>query len=84
MIEPKLLAMLRCPSTGSELKLAEKTLVSRINQAIDRGTLRDRGDQKISQAIDGGLVNNAGDRLYPIRGNIPAMIVDESIDLGKL
>ena len=84
MIEPKLLAVLRCPVTGGELKLAEKTLVERLNAAIDGGTLRDRQDQKVTQAIDGGLVTSDTNRLYPIRGGIPTMIADESIELSQL
>lgn len=84
MIEPKLLAVLRCPVTGEGLELAEKKLIERLNAAIQRGALRDGQDQKITQLIEAGLVTGKGDRLYPIRGSIPIMIADESIELVQL
>ncbi len=84
MIDPNLVAMLRCPQTGSTLKLAEKTLVERLNMAIGGGALRDRQGQKINQSIDGALVTSDGQRLYPIRGGIPTMIADESIERSQL
>ncbi len=84
MIEPKLIALLRCPLSGSELVLAEKTLVGRVNDEIEKGTLRDRADGQITQVIDGGLVTADRGRLYPIRGQIPTLIADEAIELGQL
>ncbi len=33
------------------------------------------------EKIDGGLVREDGKCLYPIRGNIPIMLIDEAIPL---
>jgi uncharacterized protein YbaR (Trm112 family) len=84
MIEPKLVAVLRCPKTGQRLEVAENTLVQRVNAAIQKGQLRDHQEQRIGEAIGGGLVTSDGMRLYPIRNQIPTMIVDESIPLQQL
>lgn len=84
MIEPKLIAVLRCPISGKPLEIAAKPLVERVNAAIASGSLRDRHDQKIDEPIDEGLVTIDGDRLYPVRGEIPTMIADESIDVKQV
>jgi uncharacterized protein YbaR (Trm112 family) len=83
MIDPKLLDMLRCPIDGSRLQLAENAVVNGLNEAIGRGEVRDRQDQKVSEPLDGGLVNKAANRLYPIRGGIPSLVVNEAIELDK-
>lgn len=84
MIEPKLVAVLRCPETGQRLEIAQKTLVQQVNAEIRSGRLRDHQDQKIDREIGDGLVTGDGARLYPIRDEIPTLIVDESIPLQQL
>jgi uncharacterized protein YbaR (Trm112 family) len=81
MIDPKLINLLRCPSDGSRLHLADPLLVARINGQIQQGVARDRQDQRVIEPIDGGLVNEKGDRVYPIRGGIPTLVADEAIRL---
>jgi uncharacterized protein YbaR (Trm112 family) len=61
--------------------LADDPLIQRVNQAISDGTARDQLDERVTAPIDGGLVNSTADRLYPIRGGIPTLIVDEAIGL---
>ena len=84
MIEPKLVAVLRCPETGQQLEIATETLIQRVNTAIRSGQLRDHQEQRIVREIGDGLVTGDGSRLYPIRDQIPTMIVGESIPLQQL
>ncbi len=84
MIDPKLLAMLRCPIAGSELQLAENSLIQRLQTAIERGEARDRLEQKVSEGIEGGLVDPGHTWLYPIRGGIPSLVAEEAIDIANL
>ena len=84
MIEPKLIAMLRCPLSGSKLKVAEKTVIERLNRLVAAGELRDHQDQKIAEPIEAGLVTENDARLYPVRNSIPTMVADESIELGQI
>ncbi len=84
MIDEKLIQMLRCPIDGSELELADEGLVRRVNEAIERGEVRDAHDQKVSQLLDEGLISAASNRLYAVRGGIPTLIAGEAIELNQL
>jgi len=81
MLTPDLLQILRCPETHQKLTPADATLVTRINSAISGKTISNRGGQPIGENIDGGLVREDGKFLYPIRSNIPVMLIDEAIPL---
>ena len=81
MIDEKMIEMLRCPIDGNRLEMAEKSVTQRLNDAIKRGELRDRMDQKITRELDATLVNHASNRAYPIRGGIPSLVADEAMDL---
>lgn len=84
MIDEKLTAVLRCPLSGQSLKIADESLISAVNAAIDQGKLRDHREQKIQGRLEGGLVTADQRRLYPIRDQIPTMIIDESIPLSQI
>jgi uncharacterized protein len=81
MIKPELLNILRCPETHQKLTLAEPALIAPINDAIAAGRLRSRGGNTVSEKIDGGLIREDGQFLYPIRANLPIMLIDEAIAL---
>lgn len=83
MIDPDLLAILRCPINGGKLQLADEALVRRIQTAIERGDARDRLEQRVSETIEGGLVDENHQWLFPIRSGIPALVADEAIDLRE-
>ncbi len=82
MIDPDILPILRCPAEKSPLRLIDDEHLARLNAAIAAGTARDGLDQAVTQSIDGGLVNGSGSRVYPIRGSIPTLIVDEALVVG--
>ena len=82
MIDAELLKILCCPETHQDLRLAEPALVNQLNEQIAAGTLKNRGGQAVKEKIDDGLLRADGEFLYPIRGNIPVMLVDEALALG--
>ena len=82
MIDDELLKILRCPDTRQELRVADRALLERLNQKIQSEVLSNRGGQPVKEKLDGGLVRTDGKFLYPIRGNIPVMLVDEAIPLS--
>lgn len=81
MIDQKLLEIIACPDNGSLLKMADAEQVQRINQEIGAGLVKNRGGHPVTQPIDEGLVREDGAWLYPVRDEIPVMLVDEALPL---
>jgi uncharacterized protein YbaR (Trm112 family) len=52
-----------------------------LNQKIEEGALQNIGGRKVNDKLDGGLIREAGDRLYPVRKDIPVMLIEEAIQL---
>jgi uncharacterized protein YbaR (Trm112 family) len=82
MVEPELLKILRCPETHQLLRVAEPALVDSLNQQITGGTLRNRAGQRLNEKIDDGLIRADGRMLYPVRQDIPVLLVEEAIPLA--
>jgi len=82
MIDPDLLKIMCCPETHQELRLAEPAVIEKLNGQIVAGTLANRGGKPINEKIEGGLIRADGRLLYPIRRNLPIMLVDEGIPLA--
>ena len=80
-IRKELLDILACPETKQPLTLADAALVARLNERIEQGQLTNRGGEQVTEPIDGGLVREDGQYLYPIRDDIPVMLIDESVAL---
>lgn len=77
----ELLDILCCPETHQPFQIAEATLVAEINGKIKGGQVLNRAGKPVVDAIDSGLVRQDRKFLYPVRGNIPTMLIDESIPL---
>ena len=84
-MDEELLKILACPETKQDLVLAEPELVDKINSLIEKGELTSRSGQKIGEKIDGGLIQKAERKyLYPVRDDIPVLLIDESISLDSV
>jgi uncharacterized protein len=81
MLSPDLLQILRCPETHQKLTTAAPELVGKINDGIGGKTIRNRAGQPVADKIETGLVREDGKFLYPVRNNIPVMLIDEAIPL---
>ena len=82
-MDDKLLEIICCPETHQPLRRADVELVTNLNQRIEAGTLFDRVEEKVSQKIDGGLLREDGKIMYPIRQNIPTLLIEQGIPLGQ-
>lgn len=83
-IDKDLLGILCCPETKQPVSLADQGLVQRVNDAIVRGGLQNRGKHGVTQQVEGGLVRADAKFFYPIRENIPVMLIEEGIALEQV
>ena len=84
MVDSELLEILVCPETHQAVRLAERELLNRLNQAIRSGGVTNRGGNDVADPIEEGLVRKDDKILYPVREDIPIMLIDEAIELDKL
>ena len=82
-MDEKLLEIMCCPETHQSLAKAGAELVDDLNKRIQAGTLVDRVDEKDAEPIAGGLIREDGKILFPIRQDIPVMLIDQGIPLGQ-
>ncbi len=82
-MDEKLLEIMCCPETHQPLAKAGVELIDDLNQRIQAGTLVDRVNEKVTEPIDGGLIREDGKILFPIRQDIPVMLIDQGIPLGQ-
>ena len=84
MVDQELLNMLCCPETKEDVALAEAGLIAELNRRIEAGKLKNRGGEAVKEKLDTGLVRADRKYLYPIREDIPIMLIDEAIPLDGL
>ena len=83
MISQDLLKILCCPETHQPLELAGAAIIERLNAQIAQGQLRNRSEQAVRERLEGGLVRADQKFLYPIRQDIPVMLIEEAIPLPR-
>ena len=81
MLDPEFVKILVCPDNRTPVRLASEQEIINLNQKIEEGALQNIGGRKVNDKLDGGLIRETGDRLYPVRKNIPVMLVEEAIQL---
>lgn len=81
MLDPEFVKILVCPDNRTPVRIASEQEITNLNQKIEEGIIQNISGRKVNEKIDGGLIREAGDRLYPVRKNIPVMLVEEAIQL---
>ena len=81
MIDHSLLDILVCPETKQPLRVVDSTVLETLNASISSGSVRNRGGEAVTGAVSEALIRADGEVLYPVRDDIPIMLIDESISL---
>ena len=84
MVDASLVAILACPETHQPVHVADDATVERLNAAIAAGTVKNREGEPVGEAIQTGLIREDGAYLYPVREDIPVMLIGEAIPLVDL
>jgi uncharacterized protein YbaR (Trm112 family) len=84
MVDASLVEILACPETHQPVTVADEATVSKVNAAIAAGTLKNREGEAVTEPIQTGLVREDGAYLYPVRDDIPVMLIGEAIALADL
>jgi len=83
-LDKDLLAILCCPDTKQNVTLADDSLIQKLNADIGRGELKNKAKKSVTEKLDGGLIRTDNKILYPVREDIPVMLIDEGIPLDQL
>src|SRR5262245_42131285 len=83
-IDKDLLAILCCPDTKQNVSLADEALIAKLNEAVSRGQLKNKANKPITEPLDGGLIRGDRKMLYPIREDIPVLLIEEGIPLDGM
>lgn len=83
-IDKDLLTMLCCPETKQPVTVAEPALIQKINAAVARGQVTNKGMKPVSALLEGGLIREDRRILYPIRAHIPTLLIEEGIPLEQV
>ena len=83
MIAVELLEILACPEDKTPVHLAGQSEIDALNGRIRAGEVENRAGDVVSKEVSGGLIREDGKFLYPVRDDIPIMLIDESISLSE-
>lgn len=83
MISPDLLEILVCPETHKKVSIAEDNIIVELNKKIENRSLKNKSGEVLTEKFDGGLIREDLKVLFPIRRDIPIMLIDESILIAE-
>ena len=80
-VDPELLAILRCPESLQPVRLADDSMVRRLQDQARQGSLQNLQGEKVAADFEALLLREDGKRAYLVRGGIPVMLIDEAVAL---
>ena len=81
MVDKELLSILACPQSHQPLKHASQEVLDRLNAAISKGSLTNSKGSVVTEPLLEALITKDGSILYPVREDIPVMLIDQSISI---
>lgn len=79
MIKKELLDILVCPESKQELSIAPQKTIDNINEKIKQKKIKNRNGDILQETIQAGLIREDKKYLYPIKDDIPIMLIEEAI-----
>ena len=75
--------LLRCPATGQPLDFADENLLAQLNsrRLVGKEALPGGQEPAMPETIMAALIRADGKLLYPIRNEIPVLLLEEAIPL---
>jgi len=83
MVDTELLEILACPEDKTPVRLAEQGELDALNERIRGGGVTTRGGETVADEVSEGLIREDGAYLYPVRDDIPIMLIDEALSLSS-
>ena len=80
-LDKDLLGILCCPDTKQEVRLARECPDCQVKCGGDQWATKNRANKPVTEPLDGGLIRGDRKILYPIREDIPVMLIEEGIPL---
>lgn len=80
MIAPELLEVLCCPADRSGVRVATAAELEALNARISSGVKNNAG-AALSEKLEAAIIRVDGTFAYPVREEIPVMLIDEAIPL---
>jgi len=84
MIQKELLDLLQCPECQRPLQLVDETLLSRLNEAIIAGGVKNQAGCAVELPLEAALLADGGPLVYPIVDGIPVMLLEEAIPIEQI
>jgi len=81
VIDKDLLKILACPETHQPLAEASEEVLAALNARIAAEEVKNVGGEVVKETLVAGLVREDGAIVYPIRDEIPVLLIGEGIPL---
>ncbi|MGI9225519.1 MAG: Trm112 family protein [Woeseiaceae bacterium] len=82
-MDKRLLTILRCPVTHKGLAIARSETLTRLNAAIEAGSVANRDGAVLSEPLGEALVTDDQKLVYPVANGIPVLLEGEAISLDQ-
>ncbi len=78
-MESALLKFICCPKTGQSLRLAEETELEALNTRIHLHSVVNQSGHPVTLPLEAALIREDNQIVYPLRDDIPLLIIEEAI-----
>ncbi len=82
-LDPAVLDILCCPLTHVPLEPLRADRLARLNECIAAGIVKNESKQLVTDPLIAALVTRDGKLAYPIRDDIPVLLIDQGIALAQ-